>query len=419
TPISQCNQDSNGNRDMISEVVVDCGVAGKGVAHILGAPVLGNPPSTSLMFDPPPDAPKAFVPPPTWTFEAVVSMTTPTSASLICRAPVTVAANAPDDQIVSATAAAINAAPQCKSAGVKATANIVSSSTGEDSEGTLAPSVTVQASGMSGSELFVTFRSAPGGASGLCFDLAGLGDPTLHQTAIMQTVIQTAAGGAAGGTIRFMEGTDIGVCKRDVTTTAGMTADQVATAIGQAFTSVTSPGPADCIARNNALDVEVGHLGQSPNTLFTVISHKLQVCSFDPGIGFAVTPDTVDVSNSPPDCSTVTATPSQLWPPDHKFVSVALSNATDPDGDPVTTTVTEVRQDENPNGQIDAQLAGCALSLRAERDGRGDGRVYHVTFSAADSQGASCSGEVTVCVPHDQGKLSCGDQGPIYPSGVP
>jgi hypothetical protein len=116
---------------------------------------------------------------------------------------------------------------------------------------------------------------------------------------------------------------------------------------------------------------------------------------------------------------TVTVTPSQLSPPNHKFVPVSLSNATDPDGDSVTTSVTQVRQDENPNGEIDAKLTDGELLLRAERDGGGDGRVYHISFTATDSGGASCNGQVTVCVPHDRGKLSCIDQGPVYASGVP
>jgi hypothetical protein len=81
---------------------------------------------------------------------------------------------------------------------------------------------------------------------------------------------------------------------------------------------------------------------------------------------------------------------------------------------------TQVRQDENPGSAIDAELSGGNLLLRAERDGNGDGRVYHIQFTVSDPEGASCSGEVTVCVPHDQGHGGqCGDQGPLFPSGVP
>ena len=40
---------------------------------------------------------------------------------------------------------------------------------------------------------------------------------------------------------------------------------------------------------------------------------------------------------------------------------------------------------------------------RLERSGRGDGRVYTIAYVAKDPSGASCSGTVTVTVPHDRG----------------
>ncbi|MDP6822942.1 MAG: hypothetical protein QF554_06585 [Dehalococcoidia bacterium] len=46
--------------------------------------------------------------------------------------------------------------------------------------------------------------------------------------------------------------------------------------------------------------------------------------------------------------------------------------------------------------------------VRAERSGSkkvpGDGRVYEIGFLADDGYGGTCSGSVTVGVPHDQGK---------------
>jgi hypothetical protein len=38
--------------------------------------------------------------------------------------------------------------------------------------------------------------------------------------------------------------------------------------------------------------------------------------------------------------------------------------------------------------------------LRAERSGKGNGRVYQVDFTADDGQGGSCTGSVNVGVPH-------------------
>jgi hypothetical protein len=37
--------------------------------------------------------------------------------------------------------------------------------------------------------------------------------------------------------------------------------------------------------------------------------------------------------------------------------------------------------------------------LRAERDPKGDGRVYTIAFEVSDERGATCTGEATVTVP--------------------
>jgi len=80
----------------------------------------------------------------------------------------------------------------------------------------------------------------------------------------------------------------------------------------------------------------------------------------------------------------------------------------DPDGDPVTITVTGVTQDEPIKGPgagatcPDAVIADGQASVRAERSGGGNGRVYVISFTADDGQGGTCDGIVSVCVPHDR-----------------
>ena len=49
-------------------------------------------------------------------------------------------------------------------------------------------------------------------------------------------------------------------------------------------------------------------------------------------------------------------------------------------------------------------LGTSTVQVRAERMGGGNGRVYYLNFTAADGNGGSCSGTVTVGVPHDQGR---------------
>lgn len=124
--------------------------------------------------------------------------------------------------------------------------------------------------------------------------------------------------------------------------------------------------------------------------------------------------------NAPPDCSVAFASPATVWPPSGRLVPVSISGVTDPDGDPVTVTITGVRQDEplSRSGTPDAIGVGTAsVSVRADRNGKGDGRAYHVRFEARDSAGASCTGTVSLCVPHDRRPgAACGDGGALFDS---
>jgi hypothetical protein len=140
----------------------------------------------------------------------------------------------------------------------------------------------------------------------------------------------------------------------------------------------------------------------------------------------------VEKVNQPPDCSAAVANPSNVWPPNHNFVPISILGVTDPDGDPVTITIDSIYQDEpvkedgTGSGKTSPDGTGVGTGIaqvRAERAGNpkvpGDGRVYHIGFTATDPSGAACSGEVTVCVPHDQGQSNtCIDQGPIFDSTI-
>jgi hypothetical protein len=137
-------------------------------------------------------------------------------------------------------------------------------------------------------------------------------------------------------------------------------------------------------------------------------------------------PATDSCPNQPPVCSAATPSKSTLWPPNHRLVSVTVNGVTDPDGDPVAITITSIRQDEPTSGTGAGDLApdgfGVGTStaqLRAERADAGNGRVYHVGFSANDGNGGSCTGEVRVGVPLNQGKNKVPvDGGPLFDSTV-
>ena len=133
------------------------------------------------------------------------------------------------------------------------------------------------------------------------------------------------------------------------------------------------------------------------------------------------------VVNEPPDCSRAVASPGTVfWAPNHQFSGISITGVTDPDGDPVTTTLVSVFQDE-PTDELgdgltcpDARGTGTPLvEIRAERSGRRDGRVYHVEFVGDDGRGGTCRSVIKVCVPHDRRPGStCVDQGPLFNSTV-
>ncbi len=130
----------------------------------------------------------------------------------------------------------------------------------------------------------------------------------------------------------------------------------------------------------------------------------------------------VTVRNRPPDCAAAAASPALLWPPNNKFVRVALGGVTDAEGDSLALVITAIRQDEpvgKGNSAPDGKGVGTAVAeLRAEKLGSGDGRFYHVSFTASDGHGGVCTGVVRVAVPHDQAKPAV-DGGPLYDSTVP
>jgi len=142
------------------------------------------------------------------------------------------------------------------------------------------------------------------------------------------------------------------------------------------------------------------------------------------GLGAYIDLVAVVLTNSPPVCNGVAPSRTSLWPPNHKLRTITLSGASDPDGDPVTISITAVTQDEPVNGKADGNTSpdavlgprGDHVRLRAERSGHGDGRVYRIAFTASDPSGARCSGTVTVSVPHDRRGAPAVDSGSTYDS---
>lgn len=127
--------------------------------------------------------------------------------------------------------------------------------------------------------------------------------------------------------------------------------------------------------------------------------------------------DTDDVSitvedTTPPLISDVTASPNVLWPPNHKMVPVEIGvTVADVCDDQSDCQIMSVTSNEAVNGQGDGNTSpdwnitgDLTLELRAERSGKGNGRVYTITIECTDDSGNTSMKDVIVEVPHNQGK---------------
>ena len=105
---------------------------------------------------------------------------------------------------------------------------------------------------------------------------------------------------------------------------------------------------------------------------------------------------------------------TELWPANHKMIPVKTSVSADDSLSGVSTFVlTSITSSEPDNGLGDGDTADdiqgaqpgtldTEFMLRAERSGKGNGRVYTVTYTAADAAGNKTSQSATVKVPHNK-----------------
>jgi len=125
----------------------------------------------------------------------------------------------------------------------------------------------------------------------------------------------------------------------------------------------------------------------------------------------------------PPICELAHPSNAALWPPRHKLMPISILGISDPQQGAIQITILQVTQDEPVNGLgdgdtgPDAMIQGSTVLLRAERSGKGNGRVYRITFRARNDLGATCTGSVQVYVPHSQpSTIAAVDDGQIFDS---
>ena len=159
--------------------------------------------------------------------------------------------------------------------------------------------------------------------------------------------------------------------------------------------------------------------GQTPIVSLPLGTHALTLEVRDPSGEMDTDIVSVTVEDTVAPDVTVLVSPDTLWPPNHKMVPITpTASATDIcDSSPIVSlsTITTSEGDEtntydpnydstqgDGNTTNDIVVDNGNISLRAERSGVGDGRVYAISYTATDSSGNTSTTTATVSVSHNQ-----------------
>jgi hypothetical protein len=122
-------------------------------------------------------------------------------------------------------------------------------------------------------------------------------------------------------------------------------------------------------------------------------------------------------------------THTTLWPPNHKLHAIsarACAGALDACDPNVMVRFTGATSDEPADAEGDGAFepdiafdGAESVSLRAERQGPSNGRVYTLGWLARDAAGNELEGACTVDVPHDQSGRAAVADAAVYSVAAP
>ena len=153
--------------------------------------------------------------------------------------------------------------------------------------------------------------------------------------------------------------------------------------------------------------------GETLEVSLAVGSHTITLRVTDASGKTATDEVVVVVEDTTPPAADLTVSPRKIWPPNHKMVDVFAGLDIHDCGE-VTVTLESVTSNEPDNGlgdgdtENDIQGADVGtddrnFQVRAERSGRGSGRVYTVVYKVVDAAGLETFVTGFIRVPHDQG----------------
>lgn len=235
------------------------------------------------------------------------------------------------------------------------------------------------------------------------------GDTTLGTTAVLQ---QELALGSHTFTLTVDDGRgltgsdDVTVTIEDLAspslTVPGDVVLEQATSQGTAF-SPPAPQVADNCSANPGLTIT-----PSPGTFQPGATTVTYTATDDAGNAVSDTMVVTVRDSISPVIASIVATPSSLWPANHKMVTVNFNVVASDAATSVSCAISGVTSNEQANGAgggntaTDWTYSGLTAQLRAERSGSGTGRVYTAEISCSDASGNTARKNAFVTVPHDR-----------------
>jgi hypothetical protein len=114
---------------------------------------------------------------------------------------------------------------------------------------------------------------------------------------------------------------------------------------------------------------------------------------------------TITVEDNTPPVFSLSVEPNVLWPVNHKMIEIqpswSVSDNCDEQPDVSLVDIT-IEDTGNTGDDIFVDPNDGSIWLRAERSGKGSGRVYTITYQAIDDSNNIATASAMVTVPHDQ-----------------
>lgn len=237
-----------------------------------------------------------------------------------------------------------------------------------------------------------------------------LPDPVVAGADLTYTIGVTNAGPGAAQSVQLSDTLPANTTFVSFTTPTGWTASTPAVGATGTVSASRAMLAADAGPQSFTLVVRIATTaGASLSNTATVMASNDPT----PTNNSVTTTTQVTPPDTTPPMISCSASPNQLWPPNHRLVPVTVAVTAADAGGPVTVTLLSVTSSEPDNGQGDGDTAGDIQGwavgtddrsgqLRGERAGGGTGRVYTLTYRATDQAGNTASATCTVRVPHNR-----------------